>query len=212
EGAVALAEEHLRGNAEAKSPVEVTVHMDADTLAGHADDDTALSAETCRRLCCDAGLVPVLEDADGTTLDVGRRTRSIPAAIRRALAIRDGGCRFPGCTHTRFVDGHHVEHWLSGGETALSNLVSLCHYHHKHVHELGFDVRAEDGGEFAFFTPDGQRIEPTGDRGRPAVTLGNSTGHKVPKPGWDGTPPDYHAIVDMLWRADNPPPHRAHAK
>ena len=151
DGAIAMAEAVLRGDKPTRTPVDVTVHIDADALAGHTEDGRGVSAETCRRLCCDAGLTPVLEDADGKTLDVGRKTRSIPAAIRRALAIRDKGCRFPGCTHTRFVDGHHVKHWIDGGATSLGNLVSLCHYHHKHVHELGFDVRAQKDGDFVFF-------------------------------------------------------------
>jgi hypothetical protein len=112
---VGLAEVVLRGNAGERAPTEIVVHVDAATLQGNLEDGTCVPAETARRLCCDAGLVPVLEDADGKTLDVGRRTRAIPAAIGRALKMRDGGCRFPGCSN-RSVAGHHLKHWIDGGE------------------------------------------------------------------------------------------------
>ncbi len=82
-------------------------------------------------------------------LDVGRRPRTIPAAIRRAMSVRDGGCRLLGCSQT-IVDGHHIEHWISGGETKLHNLVSLCRRHHRFTQEGGavieFRFRTRDGG------------------------------------------------------------------
>jgi len=126
DGLVAMAEATVRGDSPNKTPVEVTVHVDAATLRGHFDDGTGVSAETSRRLCCDAGIVPIVDDADGKPLDVGRKTRAIPPAMRRALVARDGGCQFPGCTQRRFVDGHHIEHWADGGETNLRNLTLLC--------------------------------------------------------------------------------------
>ena len=82
-----------------------------------------LAAATAKRLACDATLVTVLEDSAGHVLNVGHRTRTIPPAIRRALMLRDGGCRFPGCCKTRFVDAHHIHHWCDGGETSLDNLI-----------------------------------------------------------------------------------------
>jgi 5-methylcytosine-specific restriction endonuclease McrA len=74
---------------------------------------------------------------DGNPLDVGRLTRSIPPALRRALNSRDRGCCFPGCDQTRYVDGHHIRHWAKGGATSLANLVSLCRFHHRQVHDGG---------------------------------------------------------------------------
>ena len=68
---------------------------------------------------------------------------SIPTAIARALKARDGGCRFPGCDRTRFTEGHHVKHWADGGETKLSNLVTLCGFHHRLVHEGGYGLTAD---------------------------------------------------------------------
>ncbi len=110
----------------------------------HLSDGTRVSAETSRRLCCDAAVVQVARGPEGEVLDVGRRTRTIPPALRRALEIRDGGCRFPGCG-IRFCEGHHIVHWADGGETKLSNLVLLCRFHHRAVHEEGFSVKVVPG-------------------------------------------------------------------
>ena len=88
-------------------------------------DGLRVSAETSRRLACDAALVVMRHAGDGAVLDVGRRTRTVPPALRRALEARDRCCRFPGC-QARRCDSHHVEHWADGGATKLSNLVRLC--------------------------------------------------------------------------------------
>ena len=101
---------------------------------------------------------------NGEPLDVGRRTRAIPPALARALRSRDGGCRFPGCTRTRFTEGHHVKHWADGGETRLGNLVTLCRFHHRLVHEGGFGLRVTDDGVFVFTRPDGARVAENGER------------------------------------------------
>ena len=109
-----------------------------------------VSAETSRRIACDSSRLVITEDECGEPLSVGRRTRTIPPAIQRALRVRDGGCRFPGCTHDRFVDGHHIEHWADGGETRLDNLILLCRHHHRLVHEGGFCCEKTDSGEVVF--------------------------------------------------------------
>ena len=145
---------------------EVVVHVEADVLthrtAGRCDIEhySAIAAETARRLCCDGGIVAVVDDANGEPLSVGRRTRSIPVAVRRALLSRDRGCRFPGCPATQRLHGHHVRHWADGGETALDNLVLLCPTHHRLVHEGGFDVQRLDDGAFRFTDPNGRAIRP----------------------------------------------------
>jgi hypothetical protein len=130
---------------------QVVLHVDVSTLqAGgepdrsHLSDGTRVSAETSRRICCDAGVVRATRGPQGEVLDMGRRTRSIPPTLRRALEIRDGGCRFPGCG-IRFTEGHHIVHWADGGETNLSNLVLLCRFHHRAVHEEGFGVKLLPG-------------------------------------------------------------------
>ena len=91
-------------------------------------------------------------------MSIGRRSRVIPPAIHRALHARDGGCRFPGCTNHRYVDGHHIVHWQNGGETALGNLVLLCRHHHRLVHEGGFDCRKSKDGEIYFLDRQKQRL------------------------------------------------------
>jgi hypothetical protein len=142
---------------------QVVVHVDAETLRDHTagrcelEQGPALPAETVRRLACDASLLTVLEE-NGEILNVGRKTRSIPVAIRRALHARDGGCRFPGCTHQRYLDAHHIEHWADGGETKLSNLLTLCRWHHRLVHE-GEIIIDSSGGGLRFMHPDGRHFE-----------------------------------------------------
>jgi 5-methylcytosine-specific restriction endonuclease McrA len=95
------------------------------------------SAETSRRLACDSSRVTMTHGPDGRLLSVGRRTRTIPPSLRRALNHRDAGCRFPGCG-LRFCDAHHVKHLADGGETRLDNLVLLCRRHHRTVRGEGF--------------------------------------------------------------------------
>ena len=136
------------GDLDAPAPdrCQVVIHVDRTltapdaTLSARLEDGTPVSAETLRRVCCDGGVVAAMVDQQGAILDVGRRTRAIPTAIRRALWIRDQGCRFPGCMNQRYVHGHHVQHWLHGGPTSLDNLVLLCSFHHRLLHEAGFAV------------------------------------------------------------------------
>jgi len=112
-----------------------------------------VSAETSRRLACDAGLVLMTHDGRGEVLDVGRRRRTVPIAIRRALEWRDRCCRFPGCSRTH-TQAHHIKHWARGGSTALDNLVLLCQRHHRAVHEGGWTIRL-DRGTAVFLPPNG---------------------------------------------------------
>jgi hypothetical protein len=138
---------------------QIMLHVEESTLdaqsepgMAHLEDGTRVSAETCRRLACDASVVTVRHTADGRILDVGRRTRTIPPAIRRALHARDGGCRFPGCG-SRFTDAHHIRHWADGGETSLDNTILLCGHHHRRLHEQGFRVELNNwpGGRVTFY-------------------------------------------------------------
>ena len=143
---------------------QVMLHVEADTLTDDREpgqseltDGTRVSAETSRRIACDAGIVRVAHAPDGSLLDVERRTRTIPPSVRRALEARDRGCRFPGCG-LRFTDAHHVKHWADGGENNLRNLVLLCRRHHRAVHEGGFSVCLDRAGQVAFFAPRGKAI------------------------------------------------------
>ena len=117
-----------------------------------------LAPDTARRIACDGSLLRITDDAAGNPLDIGRKTRAVPPAMQRALRSRDGGCRFPGCTHDRFVDAHHIRHWANGGETSLDNLALLCRRHHRLVHEGGFGIERIADGALRFTRPDGRVI------------------------------------------------------
>lgn len=139
----------------------------------------------------------VVVDAGGTPLDVGRKTRTIPPAIRRALHVRDGGCRFPGCTRRSFLDAHHIEHWSAGGATSRDNLVLLCSFHHTLVHEGGFRVRRDAlVGALVFERPDGSAIIP-GALGPAPRAAPLATNHRPPKPP-PNLRPDYHWAIGAL--------------
>jgi hypothetical protein len=164
----ALAHELDRGTAGDR--YQVVLHVEGDSLhadgeAGQAvfeDSGTYVSAETSQRIACDASLVVMRHAPDGTTLDVGRKTRTIPPAIRRALTARDLQCRFPGCSARhrsgKHLDAHHIRNWADGGATRLDNLVLLCRRHHRAVHEEGFAVLCHADGELTFLRPDGVPI------------------------------------------------------
>lgn len=177
------------------------------------DSHLRVSAETARRIACDAGKVVMLERS-GEILSVGRKTRTIPQPIRRALEFRDQGCRFPGCT-LRHCDAHHIEHWADGGETKLSNLVLLCRRHHRLLHEGGFSVRMTEDGAVRFLDRRGRQIEqsPTplpvpADAARELIEHLEDAGilitGKESIPAWDGRPMDLRYVMESLWR---PPPH-----
>lgn len=200
---------------------QISVHVDAATLRRDAagcceiDDGPAISVETARRLSCDASKVEITEDEGGNPLDVGRRTRTIPPAMRRALQARDKGCAFPGCTHKRYVDGHHVQHWAEGGETRLSNLVLLCRFHHRAVHEGGLRIERCNDGAWRFFRPTGDLIDaPVPGNGLPlthwmaAQTANAACGvdidSRTAATGWRGEQFDCSIAVDaMLFRQRN---------
>jgi 5-methylcytosine-specific restriction endonuclease McrA len=139
---------------------QVVVHADHAALAEDGEggceleDGSAIAPETARRLACDASV----------TRD-GRKARTIPPALRRALKRRDRGCRFPGCENRRFLDAHHVHHWARGGPTTLENLVLLCRRHHRLVHQGGYAVDTD--GNFHY--PWGQLFlsAPALPRGQP---------------------------------------------
>jgi hypothetical protein len=143
---------------------QVLLHVEPETLRDRGEPGmseleggTRVTAETARRLACDAAVVEVRKGPDGSLLDVGRRSRTVSPALRRALEARDRGCRFPGCG-LRFTDAHHIEHWADGGETSLRNTVLLCRRHHRLVHEDGHRVFSDREGRVVFFTPRGKAM------------------------------------------------------
>lgn len=165
---LALAEQAMNTMEEGLQPLssadkyQVVIHMERGNerqcSIGGGTHHLPLSPATARRLCCDASLVPVLEDASGNVLNIGRKTRAIPPSIRRALQIRDHGCRFPGCCESRYVDAHHVQHWCDGGETRLDNLVLLCRHHHRLLHQDSYEIVKRGVQHFEFLTPAGDAM------------------------------------------------------
>ena len=142
---------------------QVVVHADAKSLTGgvgRAD----LPIDTVKRLLCDCSLVTVAEDANGQPLDVGRKQRTVSTPLKRALYARDRGCTFPGCHRKRYLDGHHLRHWVDGGETSADNMTLLCTHHHRMLHEGGFRIVRDEGGTLRFVTDDGRSIPRHGYR------------------------------------------------
>jgi len=194
---------------------QVVVHVDAEALLKDSERGQSVleggahvSAETSRRLACDASKVVMSHGRDGRILDVGRKTRTVPPAIRRALAFRDRSCRFPGCG-VKICDAHHVEHWADGGATKLSNLVLLCRRHHRAVHEEGYRVLLRRDGSTAFFSPAGRKIPrvPAAPRlpGRPVATLrrqnaegGINIDETTGLPSWNGGGVDFDWAIQAF--------------
>ena len=153
---------------------------------------------------------------DGRILDVGRKTRTIHPALRRALRHRDGGCRFPGCT-TQICDAHHVEHWADGGRTELDNLLLLCRFHHRALHEGGFRVEVNDHGQSRFYARAGWQIPDAppapGTKGDPVKSLKSDhleRGIQIDAftgiPAWQGERLDLGYAIDGLRRTPRPEP------
>jgi hypothetical protein len=165
---VAVAKSYLDGGSSSEGGntadhYQVVVHADAKSLTGgvgHAD----LPIDAVKRLLCDCSMIIVAEDAAGRPLDVGRKQRTVSTPLRRALYARDRGCTFPGCHRKRYCDGHHLKHWLHGGETAPDNMTLLCTHHHKLLHEGAFSVARQADDTLRFVTADGRTIPRNGYR------------------------------------------------
>src|SRR5947208_1656205 len=172
------------------------------------EDGAHVSAETSRRLACDATRVVMRHDADGHVTEVGARTRTIPPALRRVLQHRDRGCRFPGCG-LPFGQGHHIRHWAHGGPTTLSNLAMLCRRHHRCVHEEGYQIERQPDGVLRFRRPDGLLLPdvppPAAVPTNPIETLraqndrrGVDIDARTSMPGWLGGRLDVGWAIDVL--------------
>jgi hypothetical protein len=142
---------------------QVVVQADAKAVKG-GPGCADLTIDGVKRRLCDCSVVLVAEDAGGTPLDITRKQRTVSTPLKRALYARDGGCTFPGCHRTRYLDAHHLEHWVDGGETTLGNMKLLCRYHHRMLHEGGFSAVSEADGSWRFVTADGRTIPRGGYR------------------------------------------------
>jgi hypothetical protein len=192
---------------------QVMVHVEPQVLTGeqgecHLDDGPALATETARRIACDTAKVTVTENDVGV-LDIGRRTRTIPASLRRALHVRDGGCRFPGCTSRRYTDGHHIQHWANGGPTTLNNLILLCRHHHRLVHEGRWQLRATQAEGFCFVDPHGNELaaRPPSRRSDGRAVRHPRVDADTIRSQWGGERLDLSIVIEGLrWHDEHPAP------
>lgn len=143
----------------------VVVHADIDALEGRGgscriEDGAAIHAETALRLSCDSRLEIHLHNEIGDVVGVGRAQRTPTPWMERALRDRDRGCAFGGCEAKRFLHAHHIEHWSRGGRTDLDNLVLVCAFHHKLLHEYGWNVELGPSGVARWLKPGGRHYEP----------------------------------------------------
>src|SRR5207247_1770253 len=144
------------------SPDRATVVVHAQLADLAADDGTSeleggatIHAETARRLACNARVRAVIEDESGEPIRLGRTTREPSAAMMRQLRYRDTECMFPGCGARQFTQAHHIVWWGEGGRTDLDNLLLVCFFHHKLVHEHGWTVGRDPAGMIRWLRPDG---------------------------------------------------------
>src|SRR5437879_5448590 len=147
-------------NALDRSQLQVTTSLE--TLLGLTGAPAAemefslpISSKAVERLACDCSVTRILLGSDSTVIDVGRSQRTVSGPARRALAARDGHCRWPGgCDRpAKSSAAHHVVHWIHGGTTDLSNLILLCHRHHWMVHEGGWQLVCSDDGRMLTIPP-----------------------------------------------------------
>jgi len=219
-----IAEEYLASHTEQKSQsgaerYQVVLHVNANeahtdhVIVGgpccYLDQNRFLAPGVARQLACDASVTVVTEDDQGNTLNVGRRSRKISVALRLALSMRDGGCRYPNCHQTTFTDAHHIHHWADGGETSLDNLITLCRHHHRALHRGEFEIH-KSGDNVQFVQPGRKQPIPRGiwpqfpenpesllDKLDVAIDSTTAVTH------WQGESCDYHDAVESLLRLDD---------
>ena len=182
---VAICSNRLANDAD---PDRATVIVHArlgDLAATHGSveigDGGRIHPETARRLLCDSRVQTVLEDREGEPLRLGRMSREPTASMMRLLRHRDGECRFPGCGARRFTQAHHIVWWGDGGPTDLDNLILLCFFHHKLVHEHGWAVRRDENGSLRWYEPDGSRYELGPRRSEPGAAPRIQLAHAGPR-------------------------------
>ncbi|WP_460796546.1 HNH endonuclease signature motif containing protein [Microbacterium sp. GXF0217] len=119
----------------------------------------AFPAAVADQRICDTGAVTVTVDSCGNPLDVGRDRRLFTSAQRIALAVRDGGCRFPGCDRpASYCEAHHIDEWSGGGRTDIDRGILLCRFHHMNLHHGGWRITREGKGGFVLYDPGGEMI------------------------------------------------------
>jgi hypothetical protein len=177
---VALCSARLAGDPD-PDRATVIVHADLERLAAGSasaelEDGPAIAPEVAQRLACTARIQVSVEDAAGDVVAMDRMRREPPAWMVRQVRYRDRGCRFPGCGTRAFTEVHHVRWWRDGGRTELGNLVLICWFHHRLVHEYGWRLAREPDGQVRWFRPDGirHRCGPTPGLARAAPDAGDA--------------------------------------
>jgi hypothetical protein len=188
---------------------QVVVHVDSQVLSGeqayktgggpdsYIENEVALPVPAARRLSCSCNKVTAIVNGS-EPLNIGRSTRAIPTGIRRALAIRDTHCMFPGCDCTKYLDAHHIVHWSNGGETSMDNLMRVCHYHHVLLHEGGYNATRLATGELLFYKPDGSILKTNMEPAKSNDTINPSA---EPMWHWSGDSMDYSMALYGIAKA-----------
>jgi hypothetical protein len=144
-----------------RGQAQVIMHIDATTGTARLKGGPEIPTTTAERLACDARVQALLDDRDGNRLYLGRARRLATPSQIAALTARDGErCQFPGCTHTRYLHAHHIHHWLRGGPTDIDNLILVCSFHHRVIHDHGYTIRRLPG-RWQFRRPDGTPLPST---------------------------------------------------
>ena len=180
---------------------QLVVHVDVGVLTGESADGRCfieggapLSASAAQRLGCDAEVI-ALTERGGLPIDAGRKNRFPTGRLRMALEVRDRFCRLPGCgVRAHRTEAHHIQYWPLGGPTDRDNLLLLCSFHHKRLHDGGYVIRRLPGG-VSLETHDGQEI---GRRElevpREQQTFPSETARSL----WGGAPMDFDHVMCIL--------------
>ena len=181
-------------------------------VGGFLRDGTPIPVDVARMLACDGARVDVSLGEHGELLDVGRRSRVVPSAIGRALWLRDGGCRVPGCGRRHHLQAHHIQAWAEGGPTKLSNLVLVCPGHHRLIHERELGVELRDAKIVFIELRRGRELSATPPRVATGHELeelerfiqaaGVELGPHTNEPRWDGTAMNLAESLDWLLLAE----------
>jgi hypothetical protein len=192
------------------------IHLDADTGDATTTAGWRLPDAVRDHVLCDGHVQPVWE-REGVPFNVGRSQRIVPDRTRRVVERRDMGCRVPGCSHDRFVEVHHIIHWLQGGPTDTWNLICLCPRHHRLHHQgrLGISGNADDPDGVVFsdstgrtLAPSGRPLLPKGPPPPPATPYLHPVGERL-DPHWVGlgwVHPDVLRRRRAAARTRRPPP------
>ena len=192
---------------------QVVVHIDQQVLEdpeqpgqSALEGGIGVSAETSRRIACDASIIEMKHDEKGNVLDVGRKTRKNSSCDSARSRRSRPHVRVPGCD-CKFVQGHHLEFWAEGGETKLGNLCNLCSYHHHLVHDGDYRVEMLVDGKFRFTHPRGWVIREVPSPAKPP----DKPLTDIELEGWEGQPKggyypiDLALVINTMWRPRSSP-------